>query len=240
MSAASLTTTVLIAVLIALLGGRLVLIGTRAQARRRLRAPVVSARLGSVNALLRWCEQWRRRRAPPVGSSAAELANTLDTIARRCASGDTLSTALVQTMSHAEHAHALAPVARAISGGASVHHALATAGANAGADVAYAVHVLRLCADHGGNVGESLDRAAGTLRERHTIAADRVAQGAQARLSAKVLTVLPIAFAAWTLATSADVRAFSITLPGMAALMLGLALNITGWRWMQRTIRGTT
>jgi Flp pilus assembly protein TadB len=241
MTAASSTAIVLTVALIAVVGGRLALIGVRAQARSRLRPVVVSARPGAAHAVLRWFDRWRRRHDPPVGSTAADLAATLDTIARRCSSGDTLSTALVETANHAEHAHALVAVARAVAGGASVHLALAAAaGMDAGADVAYAVHVLRLCADHGGNIGEALDRAAATLRERHTVAADRVAQGAQARLSAKVLTVLPMAFAAWTLATSADVRAFTTTAPGVVALAAGMALNLTGWRWMQRTIRGTT
>lgn len=241
MTVAATVAALLTIALIALLGGRLAPIGMRAQARSRLRPAVTSARPGAGHSVVCSVERWRRRHAPLVGSTAAELAATLDTIARRCASGDALSTALVETAQRAEHSRALAPVARAIAGGASVHNALGVAaGVNSGADVAYALHVLRLCADHGGNVGESLDRAASTLRERHTIAADRVAQGAQARLSAKVLTILPIAFSAWTLATSGDVRAFTTTLPGEVALAIGLGLNVAGWRWMQHTIRGAS
>ena len=106
-------------------------------------------------------------------------------------------------------------------------------------DVVLAVHVLDLCALQGGNVSESLDRAAATLRERETARLEREAQSAQARLSARVLTVVPILFAAWTLATSPTVRAFTTTPAGVACAAAGFGANVTGWRWMRRAIRSS-
>ena len=171
------------------------------------------------------------RRDQPI---AAELAATLDTISRRCASGESLSTALRGAV--APTLPAFARVQALLGRGCTVQEAL-SAFTTTDPDVALAVHVLDLCATQGGNVSESLDRAAATLRERHAVRLEREAQSAQARLSARVLTVVPIAFAAWTLATTPAVRAFTATPPGFACLALGAAVNLTGWRLMRRAIR---
>ena len=104
--------------------------------------------------------------------------------------------------------------------------------------VALVVHILTLCARLGGNVSEPLDRAAATLRERHAASQERIAQSAQARLSVRVLTLLPIGFASWTLLTSRDVQHFMLTPVGVICLSLGLALNGLGWRVMQRIVGG--
>ena len=106
-------------------------------------------------------------------------------------------------------------------------------------DITLAVHVLDLCATQGGNVSESLDRAAATLRERHGIRLEREAQSAQARLSARVLTVVPVAFATWTIATTASVRAFIATPAGLLCVAMGAIANLIGWRLMRRAIRST-
>ena len=236
----SLPLALLIAALMGSLAWPLASRGGVGRARRRVRVrPTDNAGShGWSRRAVHWIEIRRSRRAPMVGTSAIELAAVLDNVARRCAAGDTLSAALVRTMDGSDRTHPLVPIARAISAGRTVHDALGIA--NDTPEVAYALHVLRLTANHGGNVGESLDRAATALRERHAIAQERVAQSAQARLSAQVLTLAPIAFAGWTVATSADVRSFAVTVPGAVAVVAGLALNIAGWRWMQRTIRGAS
>jgi tight adherence protein B len=105
-------------------------------------------------------------------------------------------------------------------------------------DVALATHVLRLCATQGGPVSESVDRAAATLREREAVAQERVAQSAQARLSARVLTLLPIAFGGWTVLTTPTVRRFFLTPIGLICLLLGVGLNAGGWLLMRRLSRG--
>ena len=53
--------------------------------------------------------------------------------------------------------------------------------------------VLRSCARFGGPAAAPLERAAATLRARDAVAAEQQAQSAQARLSARVLTLVPIA-----------------------------------------------
>ena len=63
-------------------------------------------------------------------------------------------------------------------------------------------------------------------------------QSAQAQLSGHVLTLVPLAVLALLAVTDDDVRAVSRAGPGLLVISLGLALNLTGWRWMRRIING--
>ena len=52
-----------------------------------------------------------------------------------------------------------------------------------------------------------------------------------------VLTVLPLAFAAWGITTSESVRAaYATSAVTVVITVLGLALNVTGWWWMRRVV----
>lgn len=183
--------------------------------------------------------QRRRARRSLLQPSPAELAAVLDRIARHCASGESLAHAFVAAATKSPLAELFEPATTALSRGSTIGDALATVHVQH-ADAALAVHSLRLCAEHGGAVSESLDRGASTLRERHTIKLERVAQGAQARLSATVLTVVPVAFGGWTLATTPSVQRFVATPPGMVCVVVGLACNVGGWQLMARSIRGAS
>jgi Flp pilus assembly protein TadB len=171
----------------------------------------------------------------PEQAGARMLAALLDDIARRCASGESLRNGFVAALARSELQPSFAHATQLLHGGATIAEALASQAAIT-ADQALAVHVLRLCATQGGNVSVSLDRAAATLRERDALAQERIAQSAQARLSARVLTLLPVGFSVWTLATTPSVRHFVVTPPGLVCVTLGLVLNLTGWRLMNRII----
>ena len=99
------------------------------------------------------------------------------------------------------------------------------------------VHALRIGAEHPHVLPDVLDRAAAVVRERRTWQHERVVQAAQARTSARVLTFLPLAFAAWGVATSASVRAAYADSPvTIVVAALGVALNAVGWWWMRRVV----
>lgn len=89
----------------------------------------------------------------------------------------------------------------------------------------------------GGDVAAVLEAGAEVLRERHAWALERHAQSAQARVSASVLTAVPVAFAALGLITSDRVRqaytAVGATLPLTVA---GVVVNLIGWWWMRRLV----
>jgi Flp pilus assembly protein TadB len=55
----------------------------------------------------------------------------------------------------------------------------------------------------------------------------------QARLSARVLTAVPVGFAALTAWSSPDVRNVYASAWGIALLAAGAALNLLGWSWMR-------
>jgi tight adherence protein B len=96
--------------------------------------------------------------------------------------------------------------------------------------------VLRACARHGGPAAEPLDRAAATLRARAADHADRLTHSAQARMSAVVMTCLPVAMLGLMLLTSASVRVAVGSPVGLLAVGVGAVLNAIGWLWMRRTI----
>lgn len=177
----------------------------------------------------------RRRHRPPV-VTAAEVAVWCEGIARVVRSGSTLATA-VRTTDPPESCRAYVnAIVLLIDRGGRLADALA--GPTPSPHLDLAVTVLRACAINGGPPAEPLDRAAATLRGRAADAAERQTQSAQARLSAVVMTILPVAMLALLLATSPTTRAAAMTPVGSIAVALGATLNLGGWRWMRRIIDG--
>lgn len=167
---------------------------------------------------------------------ASAVAALLDRTARQCASGQSLTHSFAESLHASPIAPLFATTSAAIDGGQSVGQALEHQSMSQ-PNVALAVHAIRLCARQGGNVSESLDRAASTLRDRATASHERHAQSAQARLSAQVLTVLPIGFGGWTIATTQSVQQFVVTPAGLACITAGLTLNVVGWYSMSRIVQ---
>ena len=98
--------------------------------------------------------------------------------------------------------------------------------------------VLAACARDGGAVAQPLDRLAATLRRRAADGAERAVHSAQARASAAVMTVLPVAMLTLLLVTSAPVRSVVTTPLGAIVVALGTLANVVGWWWMRRIVRG--
>lgn len=94
--------------------------------------------------------------------------------------------------------------------------------------------VLSSTAGVGGNAAEPIDRFARAMRQRSSDQLERAANSAQARLSARVLTVVPLGVLALLLVTDPDVRAVITSSTGAAVVGGGLALNLVGNRWMRR------
>ena len=129
----------------------------------------------------------------------------------------------------------MAPIGLALDRGDSVAGATRRV-ASGDASVELALGVLHACADLGGPAAQPLDRAASTLRARAADLADRDVHSAQARLSALVLTLLPVAALALVLSTSPATRAAVLGSSGSICLGVGAALNASGWWWMRRII----
>jgi Flp pilus assembly protein TadB len=174
---------------------------------------------------------WARR-----GSTieAAEVAAWCESLARVVRGGSTLIGALHSVAPPPSCRDALDPVILSLRRGGSLRDALDVATHSPHLDLA--VTVLRACTANGGPPAEPLDRAAATLRGRAADLADRRTQSAQARLSATVMTVLPIAMLALLLTTSATTRSAATSTTGLAVIVAGAVLNLIGWRWMRRLI----
>jgi Flp pilus assembly protein TadB len=97
--------------------------------------------------------------------------------------------------------------------------------------------VRSLVAAGAGGPGTSfaLQRAAWALRERHAVASERRMFAAQAVFAARILSWLPVVFGALMIATNGSVRsAYFGGVAGFACVVIGVALNVAGRRWMRR------
>jgi tight adherence protein B len=173
-----------------------------------------------------------RRRARLGGDDVAAWCNDL---ARHVRSGASLASALRSARPSPALAAVVAPIGLALDRGDSVAGAIRRV-ATGDAGVELALGVLHTCADLGGPAAQPLDRAASTLRARAADVADRDVHSAQARLSAVVLTSLPVAALALLLATSPAARAAVLGSSGSICLGAGAVLNASGWWWMRRII----
>lgn len=104
--------------------------------------------------------------------------------------------------------------------------------------VRLAVAALCLCAETGGAAAQAVDAVAATLRQRLAAQAEARALATQARLSAAVIAVAPVAFCALSAAADPRASAFLLrTRMGLVLLTAGLALDAAGALWMARLTR---
>ncbi|MBI5088320.1 MAG: type II secretion system F family protein [Actinobacteria bacterium] len=162
------------------------------------------------------------------------LVHLLEAVSRDLRSGLTFRTALLQQLD--DQPHLLPAVREALASGAPARDALGAHRTDPG-DGALVVHGLRIAAEAGGAASEILDRTIAVVRERRAWRSERHAQAAQARLSARVLTTLPVVVCAWGLATSPRVRAaYTDSSVTVVLTGIGAALNLVGWWWMRRLV----
>lgn len=183
--------------------------------------------------------QRQRRPRSTTGSperDAASVAAWVDQLARAVRSGAALAGAIRDADPPAHHTATVDAIVLALERGAPLREAVDVD--TGSRDLALALTVLRACATHGGPPAEPLDRAAAALRARAADAAERRTHSAQARLSAVVMTVLPVAMLVLLITASGSVRSAVGTSLGLTTLAVGAALNVAGWRWMRRLIDG--
>ncbi len=160
----------------------------------------------------------------------------LDAIARRVRSGSSLTTAVVEEI---DRSSPLGEVVDRLATGGALSDAFTDIDAK-DSDLALTVQVLSATAHLGGPIAATLDEAAAVLRERAAARAERRAHSAQARLSARVLTVVPLGFATWSTFASQRTRdVYLATAVGGICALCGLGLNLVGWRWMKRIVSST-
>ena len=175
--------------------------------------------------------RWPRPARRPEPSAVAAWC---DELSREVRSGTTLRHALATVVPHdaATSAHT-APLRLGLGRARPIGELV---GADAGAHLQLAMGAIAAAAAVGGPAAPALDRVAATLRRRAADRDERRSQASQARLSAHVMTAVPLLMLALLVSTDADVRTIVPTPIGVACLGAGLVLNATGWLWMRRIV----
>lgn len=200
---------------------------------RPVRKPPFVAHLAGSFGRIRPLFHPRSRRRP----SADAIAEWCDDLARRARAGATLRDALLTTVPRAPALAVLvAAVQLRLERGDTVERALGAAGAGDDGHLALARNVISTAAMLGGPSAPALDRVAAALRLRSADQQERAAHSAQARMSAHVLTLVPLGFLALMLAIDGGVRQAIGAPMGAALVATGLALNGAGWLWMRAVI----
>ncbi len=180
------------------------------------------------------------RRGRSAAAIEAALPPVLEATARGLRAGASLPVALAAASSGAAPVVAsdLAMVAEGAAGPGLVAALDRWAADRPLPGVRLAAAALALSAEIGGGGARALDGVALTLRQRQAVAGEVRALATQARLSAVVLTVAPLAFAA--LAAAGDPRTAAALLRspvGQVCLAVGLGLDVVGALWMARVTR---
>lgn len=106
---------------------------------------------------------------------------------------------------------------------------------HASQDIAFVLQSLVAAAAGGTGTAHALERASWVLRERHVVREERRVHAAQAVLSARVMSWMPIGFGAVMILSSPSVREVVLFSPlGVVCAVVGVALNLLGRRWMGR------
>lgn len=211
-----------------------------------LAALAVAAALGRVTTPLRWPMRplgatreprgLRRRRRAAIAEELV-LAEWCEQAARSLRAGASLPRAIAEAAAATPSAApALAPVRHDLGRGRSLSAALGALDTDPSSALGLVLSVLRACAELGGPAAPPLERAALVLHGRAAEAAERRTASAQARLSARVLTLLPAGTLAALVVAEDATRTALGTPVGLACVAAGGACNVTGWWWMRRII----
>ena len=170
-----------------------------------------------------------------VHRGARDVAAWCDDIARCVRSGSTLRDALTALPTDPATERATASLRLALERGAALGEAIARVDVN-GPHLRLALGVISAASRIGGPAAASIDRTAMVLRQRATDLDERATHAAQARLSAHVMTAMPLLMLAALVATDDDVRSVVASPIGTLCVAVGLALNAVGWWWMRRIV----
>ncbi len=172
-----------------------------------------------------------------------ELPALLEAVARSLRSGTSLVAALQEAASEpGAAADDLAAVLDRVERGCPLGEALDRwTDRRPQPGVRLAVGVLALAGESGGSPARSVDGVAATLRERNEVEREVRALATQARTSAAVVTIAPLAFAALGLLGDGGATRWLLhTRPGVGCLLAGLTLDGVGAWWMLRLTQSPT
>ena len=191
-----------------------------------------------------------RRTAPQRRAAATEraLPVVLDSVARQLRAGGSLAQAIAATeppgsapdlrraWARLTDLIPLVGVTAALDEWASPPASTAAGPAPSGS-VRLTAASLSLAASTGGSPARAIDGVAATLRSRLVVADEVRALSSQARASAAVIGLAPLAFGSLAAASDDRTRDFLASPSGLVLLAVGLALDALGAWWMSRLCR---
>jgi tight adherence protein B len=188
--------------------------------------------------LMHW---WLTRPARRQRALVASLPAALDAVARSLRSGASLSQALAECASSGAESPAarrFVEVAGQVERGVPLERALARWRAEAGGAEAGLVVAALALAQGGGDAARTVEGVAASLRARQSVREEVRVQSVQARYSAMVIALLPVAFTGWCIIADERAATFLLGSPaGWLCLAAGFGLlGIGGW-WMARIVR---
>ncbi len=203
-------------------------------------------RLGALVPVASWSTMHRRWAAfrTPRPFGPADLATWIDDVSRSVRRGTTLRQTLVDVAPTAPALTiATEPLRHRLQRGAGVVEAserwaalFAESDHRHDRQLVAVAAVLSIATSVGGGAAAPLDRLAAAMRQSAADDLERGAQSAQALISARVLTFVPIVMCALLLVIDPDVRDEVRSTTGAALLFSGLLLNLVGGWWMRRVI----
>ncbi len=107
-------------------------------------------------------------------------------------------------------------------------------------DLEWAVAAIDINRDTGGNLSEILSTVGATIRERQRMARQVRTLTAEGRLSARILTVLPLLMAFWQWRVNPENFALLTHGGGLVALIVGGILMVLGTIWIRRIVNSLT
>jgi Flp pilus assembly protein TadB len=203
--------------------------------RHRTLACAEPARSPTMRRASGWTVQRKRQRTP----SARDVAAWCDDIGRSLRSGSTLRQAVMTLPVDIATERATSPLRSGIERGLSVVEAIDRVGSD-GPHLQLALGVIGSAGRIGGPSAAAIDCVATLLRQRAGDLEDRATNAAQARLSAHVMTVLPLLMLAVLATTDDDVRSGAASPVGTVCITGGLVLNAIGWWWMRHIVRSSS
>jgi tight adherence protein B len=172
-------------------------------------------------------------------SSELELAALCESLARATRSGasphDALLTSLQQH--HFQHQCWLI-LLDAVTAMQSCDSALSKArdSAQLHSNDAQCLSLLESAMVHGNFVPSALEHASSVLRDRAACSAELVVAASQAQLSARLLSMLPFVLLGGAILVSSQFRSSLWSPIVLCPLLIGVALNRIGWRWITSLI----
>jgi len=101
-------------------------------------------------------------------------------------------------------------------------------------DLQWVVAAIDINRDTGGNLSEILNTVSATIRERQRMARQADTLTAEGRMSARILTAMPLGMALWQWRTNPDTFALLLHGGGRVALIIGAILMLLGTVWVRR------